>query len=70
MNEPFISKGTTIFGIRTTVIQEEIKAIRDGFTEEQKERLLMDCARQQWFTQQHAEYWQKRYAEKTGKAHF
>ena len=70
MREPFISKGTTIYGKRTTVIQSEIQSIRDGFTPNQIERLLMECARKQWFMDEHAEYWAIKEKEKTGKAHF
>jgi hypothetical protein len=70
MNEPFISKGTTIYGKRTTVITAEIQAIRDAFTPEQCERLLMECARKQWFVNEHAEYWKAKEAEKGNKAHF
>jgi len=68
--KPFISGGTTIYGKRTTEIGKEIQAIRDAFTPAQCERLLMECARKQWFIDEHAEYWGLKEKEKTGKAHF
>lgn len=71
MDDVFVSRGTTILGKRTEVIRQEIQEIRNGFTPEQIERLLMECARQEWFQTEHAKYWQDRFAEKsTGTAHW
>lgn len=56
-NKPFISNGTTIYGKRTTLITQEIQAIRDSYTPEGIEKRLMDCARKEWFEAEHAEYW-------------